>query len=48
MDGSPKELQNEKNLVKVYLEASLTTKVEILETSVIHKPDINENYSVSY
>ena len=46
MDGSAKELQNEENLLKVFLEASLTTKVEIIEKSVIHKPDINEFDSV--
>jgi hypothetical protein len=48
MDGSAKEMQNEENLLKVFLEASLTTKVEITDKSVIHKPDISDTNSVSF
>jgi len=46
MDSNSKEMQNEENLIKVFLEASLTTKVDIIDKSIIHKPDISETYSV--
>ncbi len=47
MDGSSKEAQNEENLIKIFLEASLTTKVEIIEKTLINKSEVNDNNSVS-